>query len=54
MQLFKPDKSPALRSRNGHKVQPIIKKLFAIDTCWEREIAFSQWSVTVYINHTPG
>lgn len=33
----KPDKVPAWRRGSGHKVPPQIKKLFAVDTHWEKE-----------------
>lgn len=35
LQKFKPDKIQALGWGNGHKVSPITKKLFVIDTYWE-------------------
>lgn len=34
---FKPDRTIAQRRKSRHKVPPLIKKLFAINTYWERE-----------------
>lgn len=34
---FKPDKIPLWEMEKGDKVTLRIKKLFDIDTCWERE-----------------
>lgn len=31
----------ALREGSRHRVQPLTKKLSAIDTCWQRENEFS-------------
>lgn len=46
---------PAVRRGSRHDVPLLTKKLFGIDTHWEREkISFLQWIVIRYINHTPG
>lgn len=49
---FNPDKVSALRRGSRHKIPPLTKKLFAVNTCWEGKISFLQWSVTGNINHT--
>lgn len=38
--------------RGEHKISPMVKEVFAIDTHWMREIGFHQCSGTGYINHT--
>lgn len=43
---FKSDRIPELGRINGHKVPPITKNLFVIDTCRQRrKTCFLQWSV---------
>ena len=49
----KPDQVPALRRGRGHDIPPLTKKLFATDSCWERDHSFSSISDTGCINHTP-
>lgn len=49
---FKPDKN--LRAEKGKQTQDphLLKKLCAIDPCWEREISSSQWGLWVYQPHS--
>ena len=46
-------KSPMWRKGSGYIVSPLNKKLFAVDSCWERENQFSpvEWS-WVYQPHS--
>lgn len=41
MHEFKPDKMSVQRRRSGHHVPLLNKKLFAIDTFWERKNPFT-------------
>lgn len=48
---FKPGKIPTWRRVSRHEVPPLVKKLFTIDTCFEREkLVFSNG---VTLNITP-
>lgn len=51
---FKSNKFPAYRRKNVNKVSPLNKKLFVIDTFEERGSQFSSYSVSEYVNYTPG
>lgn len=49
---FKSNKISALERGSIHRAPTLAKKLFAIDTCWEKgkKISFLQCSITGYIN----
>lgn len=41
LHMFKSDRVPALRRQIGHSISPLTKKLFVIDTDWQRENKYS-------------
>ena len=44
-------KGPISERGSEHGAPPLSEKLSAIDTCQQREICSTQWSLTVYVNH---
>lgn len=52
LSMFKLDVALSLRRESGHRVPLLTKKLSATVSYFIGKISFTQWSLTVYINHT--